>query len=163
MRRTFLVTYSLSQPLLCTPNERLVRQGKKMLTNVCKKGNSQGMDPKQLTDASLKERLAVKVKRMGVREDEIRDVPKGKGVFEFCVVKGKTRPLMVFVDSGCDGWATGDKAIPELTAVRLEDGPIRLNVASDKTVLATGEWGALIPLNGGTYQTVRGLSLPSVP
>ena len=115
-----------------------------------------------LEDRKLKEALAMKGKRQGVDKRKIRDLPEGQGTFEFCVIRGKNRPLMGFVDSGADSWVVRDDAVGELVAVKIVDGPIPLTVASNKVIQATGEWGALLPLADGTHQVVRGISLPEV-
>ena len=49
-----------------------------------------------------------------------------------------------------------------MRAVKLAQGPINLSVAGDKRITAEVEWGAVLPLEDGTHQIVRGLSLDKV-
>ena len=43
--------------------------------------------------------------------------------------------------------------------VKISEGPILIAVASGKEIMASGEWGILIPLADGSFQTVRGLRM----
>ena len=44
----------------------------------------------------------------------------------------------------------------------LRSGPIPLDVATGITVNASAEWGMCLPLNDGSYQAVRGLTVQKV-
>ena len=46
--------------------------------------------------------------------------------------------------------------------VRISHGPIPVTVASGKEIMASGEWGALIPLADNSFQAVRELSMEKV-
>ena len=99
----------------------------------------------------------------GLRRGPVNPLPKGAGVFVFCMFKGKNNPVQVFIDSGCDGWVAED-GIPqrELVSCKLDAGPIPLSMASGITINACAEWGSLIPLSDGSHQAVRGITLPRV-
>ena len=114
------------------------------------------------SNMALKMKLANKVKGQGIKLEDLRDVPKGRGTFELCIIRGKTKPLSAFVDSGADKWFVRDDAIPELVASKIREGPIRVNVAGGLKAYASAEWGALLPLNDRTQQVVRGLALDKV-
>ena len=70
--------------------------------------------------------------------------------------------MQSFIDSGADRIFMADNAVKELISVKIKDGPIPLGVASGKTINATGEVGALIPLANGRYQAIRALTLKRV-
>ena len=50
----------------------------------------------------------------------------------------------------------------ELNSVKLQDGPISIDVATGIVVHASGEWGSVLPLNDGSHQLLRGLTVPRV-
>ena len=50
----------------------------------------------------------------------------------------------------------------ELQSSKLREGPIPIGVASGKTAYAKAEWSSLLPLNDGTYQCVKGLSMDQI-
>ena len=79
------------------------------------------------------------------------------------LVEGKTRPLLVFVDSGCNCMVTREGvAEDELISAKLQDGPLPIGVAGGNEVHASGLWACLLPLVDGSNQVVRTLSLPRV-
>ena len=93
----------------------------------------------------------------------VRGVPSGDPVFIFCVFKGKKSNIMTFIDSGANVWLAED-GIPqnELISVKHREGPIPLGVASGITAHAEAEWSSLLPLEDGTYQVVRGLTMKNI-
>ena len=50
----------------------------------------------------------------------------------------------------------------KLIMVRISHGPIPVTVASGKEIMASGEWGTLIPLADNSFQAVRALSMEKV-
>ena len=71
--------------------------------------------------------------------------------------------MQVFIDPGCNCSILKD-GIPqnEFTSTKLRSGPIGLDVATGITVNASAEWGICLPLEDGTYQAVRGLTVKKV-
>ena len=67
------------------------------------------------------------------------------------------------IDSGANCWLAQD-GIPqtEFTSAKIFEGPIPLGVASGMTAFAEAEWASLIPLEDGTNQIVRGLTMKKV-
>ena len=114
------------------------------------------------TNVVIKCKLASKAKSEGIRATDLRDVPEGRGTFEFTVIRGKTRPLMSFIDTGGDKWFVRNDAIDELVSTKVRDGPIPIRVAGANKIYASAEWGALLPLKNGTQQVVRGLAMDLV-
>ena len=104
-------------------------------------------------------KLVREARRHGIAEKDIVPVPKGKGTFEFCVIAGKTGPLNGFIDSGADGFFASDEAIKDMVAVKITEGPIPIHGMGGRTVHASGEWAAVLPLSNGTYQAVQVLTL----
>ena len=96
-------------------------------------------------------------------ETSVLPIPAVDPVFIFCTFQGKTKPIMVFIDSGANCWLSLD-GIPQtqLDSVKLAQGPIPLGVASGMTVNAEAEWASLIPLADNTSQIVRGLTMEVV-
>ena len=102
-------------------------------------------------------------KSPGGSQSNVREIPNGDVMFTMCVFQGKTRPVLAFMDSGCNVWvANEDVPAKELRAVKLKQGPICMGVASGITIQASAEWAALIPLADGGNQIVRGLTLMRV-
>ena len=75
----------------------------------------------------------------GVKTD-IRPIPEGEPVFILNVFKGKTRPVLAFIDGGCNCWVA-KQGVPEteLDSVKMRSGPINVGVASGITVKAMAE------------------------
>ena len=92
---------------------------------------------------------------INLKDGYVNPMPKGAGIFMFCIFKGKHNPVQTFIDMGCDRWIAKD-GIPqkELVSCKLNDGPIPVSIASGKTIHACAEWGSLILLSNGTYQVV---------
>ena len=91
---------------------------------------------------------------------DVRGIPPGETVFIMCVLKGKTRPITAFIDSGCNCFVAKEDVVKnELNAFKARDGPIPMGVAGGKTVAASGEWAAVLPLLDGGHQVVKGLTM----
>ena len=102
-------------------------------------------------------------KSPGGSQPNVREIPDGDVMFTMCVFQGKTRPVLAFMDSGCNVWVANEEVpAKELRAVKLKQGPIGMGVASGITIQASAEWAALIPLADGGNQIVRGLTLMRV-
>ena len=43
----------------------------------------------------------------------VKPIPQGEDMFEFAVLPGKNQALVVFVDSGADGWVVKDEVLQE--------------------------------------------------
>ena len=81
----------------------------------------------------------------------------------FCKIKGKQNDVQAFIDNGCNCAILRD-GIPqeEFRSCLLQEGPIRIDVATGVKVEAQDEWATLLPLNDGSFQPVRSLSVAKV-
>ena len=77
-------------------------------------------------------------------EVEIRNIPEGEVAFMFCKIKGKQNDVQAFIDNGCNCAILRD-GIPqeEFRSCLLQEGPIRIDVATGVKVEAQGEWATL--------------------
>ena len=137
-----------------TPINKISKEEREMLQN----GTAERMFP----DQDLKEYF-----NEGFRQEKmnktIRPIPEGEPIFIMNVFQGKTRPVLAFIDGGCNCWVA-KQGVPEteLVSIKTRSGPIDVSVASGIVVKASAEWASLIPLADGTMQTVRGLTMPHV-
>ena len=94
---------------------------------------------------------------------EVKPVPDGDVSFMFTKVTGKTQDVQVFFDTGCNCAILRD-TIPQtqFRSTLLKQGPIEIDVATGIKVQATGEWGIMLPLEDGSHQAVRCLSINKV-
>ena len=53
--------------------------------------------------------------------------------------------IQAFIDTGVDSVVLKDDVERKLIAVEISEGPIPVAVAGGNEVMASGEWGALIP------------------
>ena len=91
---------------------------------------------------------------------DVRGIPPGETVFIMCVLKGKTRPVTAFIDSGCNCFVAREDVVKEeLNAIKVSDGPIPMGVAGGKTVNASGGLAATLPLLDGGHKVVKGLTM----
>ena len=97
------------------------------------------------------------------KSEDIVPVPKGEVLFLFCVVKGKTRDLLAFIDGGCNTMLAIE-GVPEneLDSALLRKGPIYVGVAGGGVTSCLGIWGCLLPLADGSKQVVRTLTMKKV-
>ena len=93
----------------------------------------------------------------------VHKIPEGDAVFILTIVKGRSGPVMTFVDSGANCWLS-EEGVPEreFISVKLDHGPIPLSVAGGNVAYASGEYASLLPLADGSFQCVRGLMLKQV-
>ena len=105
----------------------------------------------------------LKTKGFKASRKTVNPVPEGEIAFVFCKIKGKQAGIQAFIDSGANCCIMSD-GVPqrELNSVKLQDGPINIDVATGIVVQASGEWGSALPLNDGTHQLLRGLTVPRV-
>ena len=117
----------------------------------------------ELSDEHLSELLKIEFKKRGEAKPRITPVPNRDTAFVFCLIKGKTRPVLAFLDSGCST-ALVREGVPEkeFNSKLLKKGPSSLNVATGVMVATGGEWGMAIPLGDGTYQAVCALSVKQI-
>ena len=94
---------------------------------------------------------------------EVKPIPEGEVAFVFCKIKGKESEVQAFIDNGCNCAILKD-GIPqrEFNSCMLRSGPIQIDVATGVQVEAQGEWGTVLPLNDGSYQVLRALTVPRV-
>ena len=105
----------------------------------------------------------LKSKDIKASRETVSPVPEGDIAFVFCKIKGKQSGIQAFIDSGANCCIMSE-GIPqkELNSVKLQDGPISIDVATGIVVHASGEWGSVLPLNDGSHQLLRGLTVPRV-
>ena len=116
------------------------------------------------TDQEVMEMLRNEMAKSDVEKGEIDDIPEGENMFMFFLLQGKpgTEPIQVFCDSGANFWFAVESVTKKLIAVQTYKGALPINVAGGNVIYATGEWAAALPLEDGTYQGVRGLTMKSV-
>ena len=116
-----------------------------------------------MSDEELVQFFEEDIRKISKSKPDIRPVPEGEAMFIMCVFKGRTRPVLAFIDGGCNCWvANDDIPVNELIAVKLREGPIPMGVASGININANAEWAALLPLADGGQQVVRGLTMKRV-
>ena len=122
-----------------------------------------GMSSRNMSDEEIPEYFKSKLKSSNGKYPDVKPIPEGEPVFIMNIFKGRTRPLLAFIDSGCNCWVAKE-GVPqrELISAKLRDGPIKVGVASGIIVNASAEWASLIPLADGSKQAVRGLTMPNV-
>ena len=100
-----------------------------------------------MSDEELVQFFEEDIRKISKSKPDIRPVPEGEAMFIMCVFKGRTRPVLAFIDGGCNCWvANDDIPVNELIAVKLREGPIPMGVASGININANAEWAALLPL-----------------
>ena len=94
---------------------------------------------------------------------DVKPIPEGEVAFVFCKIKGKESDVQAFIDNGCNCAILRD-GIPqrEFNSCMLRKGPIQIDVATGVQVEAQGEWGTVLPMNDGSYQVLRCLTVPRV-
>ena len=122
-----------------------------------------GMSSRNMSDEEIPEYFKSKLLKSNVKHPDVRPIPEGEPVFIMNIFKGRTRPLLAFIDGGCNCWVAKE-GVPEreLVSAKLREGPIKVGVASGIIVNASAEWASLIPLVDGSKQAVRGLTMPNV-
>ena len=135
-------------------------------TNVSSKIRSKlqsGQLASNFSDEQIRELFENDLKPEQHENVEIKTVPEGEAAFIFCKIKGKHNDVQAFIDNGCNCAIFRD-GVPqeEFTSCLLQEGPIRIDVATGVKAEAQGEWATLLPLNDGSHQIVRSLSVTKV-
>ena len=96
---------------------------------------------RMMSDKEIPEYFKSKLLKSNVKHPDVRPIPEGEPVFIMNIFKGRTRPLLAFIDSGCNCWVAKE-GVPqrELISAKLRDGPIKVGVASGIIVNASGGW-----------------------
>ena len=115
------------------------------------------------TDEQLKEFFEKDLQGEEIEPVVIKPIPEGEVAFMFCKIKGRMNDVQAFLDNGCNCAIVRD-GVPqeEFRSCLLREGPIKIDVATGVKVEAQGEWGTLLPLNDGSFQTIRSLSVAKV-
>ena len=115
------------------------------------------------TDEQIKELFENDLKKEHLEHVEVRPIPEGEAAFIFCKIRGKHNDVQAFIDNGCNCSIVRD-GVPqeEFRSVLLRQGPIRIDVATGVQVEAQGEWATLLPMNDGSTQIIRSLSVAKV-
>ena len=94
---------------------------------------------------------------------EVLDLPEGESVFVLAPLKGVTRPVMGFFDSGCSD-AVLKHGVPgkELHGVCTNGGPIPMQGVGGILVHAREEWIVRMRRKDGRVQLVKGFTMDTV-
>ena len=132
------------------------------LTSRNREDLQQGIVSCPMEDKDLVKYFEDGLKGDGVSDDVV-PIPEGESVFILNLIQGKTRPLLAFMDNGCNCFVAKEGVVEkELKSAKLRHGPIDVGVASGINVQASGEWASLLPLEDGRYQIVKGLTMKKV-
>ena len=94
------------------------------------------------------------------RGAEVYDVPDGDSMFILAPLKGKTEPVLGFLDSGCsDAVFKQDVVSSQLQGVCINQGPICCTGVGGIKLQAKQEWIVKLRRKDGNYQLVQGLTL----
>ena len=117
-----------------------------------------------LSDPEVMELLRKEMSESEFENGDVADIPEGENMFCFFLLQGKpgTEPMQVFGDSGANLWFAVESVTKKLVCVRTHKGKLPINIAGGQVIYATGEWAAALPLDDGTFQGVRGLTMKSV-
>ena len=97
------------------------------------------------------------------RGAELHDVPDGNSMFILAALKGKTEPVLTFLDSGCsDAVFRHDIPGNQLAGVCINEGPITCTGVGNIQLNARQEWIVKFKKKDGNVQLVKGLSLDAV-
>ena len=119
---------------------------------------------KVVSDPEVMKLLKKEMSESEFESGEVADIPPGENMFMFFMLQGKpgTEPMQVFGDSGANLWFAVESVTKKLVCVRTHKGKLPINIAGGQVIYATGEWAAALPLDDGSYQGVRGLTMKSV-
>ena len=129
-----------------------------------KQNKSSKNKDEHVTDKEALDMLKVAMAGSDVESGQIQEIPQGENIFMFFLMQGKpgTDPIQVFCDTGANFWFAVESVTKKLVCVQTYKGSLPINVAGGKVVYSTGEWAAAIPLENGSFQAVRGLTMKSV-
>ena len=117
-----------------------------------------------VSDDEALDLLKSEMKNCSFENGDIAEIPSGENMFMFFLMQGRrgTDPIQVFCDSGANFFFAVESVTKKLVCVQTYKGSLPINVAGGKVVYSTGEWVAAIPLDDGSFQAVRGLTMRSV-
>ena len=86
---------------------------------------------------------------------ELHDIPDGNSLFVLAPLKGKTEPVLTFLDSGCSD-AVFQDGIPgvQLPGICINEGPICCTGVGNIQLQAKQEWIVKIKKKDGNFQFV---------
>ena len=106
----------------------------------------------------------LKKKAVGIGDPvEIVPIPEGEPMFMFQALKGKTKAVNGFYDSGCSN-ACLRAGIPgaQLHGQMLAKGPFNVSGVQGITIQAQDEWLVYLDRVDGRKQLLRGVTLPTI-
>ena len=94
---------------------------------------------------------------------DIYDVPDGNSLFILAPLKGRSEPVLSFLDSGCSD-AVFQHGVPgdQLQGICVNEGPITCTGVGNIQLQARQEWIVKFKRKDGNYQLVQGLTLDTV-
>ena len=103
-------------------------------------------------------RISLETKGITVEEE-----PRGRPMFQFFLAKGKTKPVMTFMDSGCSD-AVFREGVPgvQWEGAVTRAGPFPMGGVGGMEALTRDEWKVFMPLVNGACAEVRGHSMTKV-
>ena len=122
-----------------------------------------GHRAKNMPDSELADYFKKSLVKKGVSKPIVTPYPTGQCVFLFCLIEGKNRPIQAFLDSGCNTMLSR-QGVPEteLVSAKLLKGPIPISVAGGGEIFASGLWATLLPMNDGSNQVAKTLTMDTV-
>ena len=98
-----------------------------------------GKSAKYMPNSELVEYFEKCLEKLGVSKPKVNPYPAGECVFLYCMIKGKTRPVQAFIDSGCNTMLSCE-GVPEteFVSAKLMKGPIPIGVAGGGVIMASG-------------------------
>ena len=106
-----------------------------------------------MSDAELTSGLRKKLEKSTNKSDLNIHLPSpGDRVFMFTLLRGKNNEkIQTFIDTRANSVVFKDGVEEKLIMVKISEGPIPVAVAGGKEVMASSEWGTLIPLADGSF------------
>ena len=156
LKTTLNTIYSLPCKSMSGPNNTSVSKADRLKLQNGQKAID--FSDEELTTFFVNDLKADKEKNL-----DVKSVPNGDVSFMFTTIMGKSKDVQVFFDNGCNCAILRD-TIPQtqFKSTLLKTGPIEIDVATGIKVQATGEWGVMLPLEDGSHQAVRCLSINKV-
>ena len=163
IRSTISTIISVPMSNSCSHNKDSIPPSSVKLSADVRKKLQKGDISCLFSNDQLTELFINDLKKEGVKNPRVDPMPEGEVAFIFCMIKGKKSDVQVFIDPGCNCAIMKD-GIPqqEFDSCKLQNGPIQIDVATGISVNAEAEWGIRLPLENGSYQVVRGLTVSRV-
>ena len=129
-------------------------------------GTDQALAAGPEADTKVFKTAEKKLRKKSLRMDdsvEIVPIPEGEPMFMFQALKGKTKPVNAFYDSGCSNAClrTGVPGV-QLQGQRLAKGPFNITGVNDVTIQAQDEWLVHLDRADGRKQLLRGVTLNTI-